>query len=90
MLPLIIGATDMSFPRINSIGFWLLPMGLVCLVTSTLVESGAGTGWTVWICSYKMSFDAWKVLYCNNIIYILKYFIIDILNLILKYYNYLD
>lgn len=48
MLPLIIGATDMSFPRINSIGFWLLPMGLVCLVTSTLVESGAGTGWTVY------------------------------------------
>ncbi|CAL9733174.1 putative intron-encoded DNA endonuclease; homing endonuclease; LAGLIDADG domain (mitochondrion) [Monosporozyma unispora] len=48
MLPLMIGATDMSFPRINSIGFWLLPMGLVCLVTSTLVESGAGTGWTVY------------------------------------------
>lgn len=38
----------MSFPRINSIGFWLMPIGLVCLVTSTLVESGAGTGWTVY------------------------------------------
>ena len=48
MLPLMIGATDMSFPRINSIGFWLLPMALVCLVMSTLVESGAGTGWTVY------------------------------------------
>nr|NP_644681.1 cytochrome c oxidase subunit I [Naumovozyma castellii]AAM34591.1 cytochrome c oxidase subunit I [Naumovozyma castellii]ATV99271.1 cytochrome c oxidase subunit 1 [Naumovozyma castellii]ATV99282.1 cytochrome c oxidase subunit 1 [Naumovozyma castellii]ATV99293.1 cytochrome c oxidase subunit 1 [Naumovozyma castellii] len=48
MLPLMIGATDTAFPRINNIGFWLLPMGLVCLVTSTLVESGAGTGWTVY------------------------------------------
>lgn len=48
MLPLMIGATDMSFPRINAIGFWLLPMALVCLVTSTLVEAGAGTGWTVY------------------------------------------
>ena len=38
----------MSFPRINAIGFWLLPMALVCLVTSTLVEAGAGTGWTVY------------------------------------------
>ena len=48
MLPLMIGATDMSFPRINAIGFWLLPIALVCLVTSTLVEAGAGTGWTVY------------------------------------------
>lgn len=48
MLPLMIGATDMSFPRINAIGFWLLPMALVCLVTSTLIEAGAGTGWTVY------------------------------------------
>lgn len=48
ILPLIIGATDISFPRINSIGFWLLPIALVCLVISTLIESGAGTGWTIY------------------------------------------
>lgn len=83
----------MSFPRLNNIGFWLLPPALVCLVTSTLVESGAGTGWTVLstliLCSYKMSFDAWKTsynlfinykfniikLYCNLIIYLLYYFL---------------
>lgn len=44
----MIGASDMSFPRLNNIGFWLLPPALVCLVTSTLIESGAGTGWTVY------------------------------------------
>lgn len=38
----------MSFARLNNISFWLLPPALVCLVTSTLVESGAGTGWTVY------------------------------------------
>ena len=48
MLPLLIGALDVSFPRINAIGFWLLPMAMVCLVTSTLIEAGAGTGWTVY------------------------------------------
>lgn len=76
LLPLMIGASDMSFARLNNISFWLLPPALVCLVTSTLVESGAGTGWTViineMICSCKMSLDAWKTLY-NFIIYLLKY-----------------
>jgi cytochrome c oxidase subunit 1 len=46
-VPLIIGAPDMSFPRMNNISFWLLPPALLLLVASSLVESGAGTGWTV-------------------------------------------
>lgn len=74
----MIGASDMSFPRLNNIGFWLLVPALVCLVTSTLVESGAGTGWTVIINnsirSYKMSLDAWKTLYNKFIIYLLNYY----------------
>ena len=43
-LPLLIGAPDMSFPRLNNISFWLLPPSLCCLLLSSLVESGAGTG----------------------------------------------
>lgn len=46
-VPLMIGAPDMSFPRINNISFWLLPPALLLLVASSFVESGAGTGWTV-------------------------------------------
>ena len=88
LLPLMIGASDMSFARLNNISFWLLPPALVCLVTSTLVESGAGTGWTViineMICSYKMSLDAWKTLY-NYIIYLLKYSIY--INKLVKMFN---
>ena len=48
LLPLIIGASDIAFARLNNISFWLLVPALVCLVTSTLVESGAGSGWTVY------------------------------------------
>lgn len=47
-LPLMIGAPDMSFPRMNNISFWLLPPALILLVASSLVEGGAGTGWTVY------------------------------------------
>nr|YP_010996273.1 cytochrome c oxidase subunit I [Saccharomycopsis fibuligera]WPA89456.1 cytochrome c oxidase subunit I [Saccharomycopsis fibuligera] len=47
-LPLMMGASDMSFARLNNISFWLTPPALVCLLTSTLVESGPGVGWTVY------------------------------------------
>ena len=41
----MMGASDMSFARLNNISFWLLPPALVCLVASALIENGAGTGW---------------------------------------------
>ena len=47
-VPLILGAPDIAFPRLNNISFWLLPPALLLLVSSSLVESGAGTGWTVY------------------------------------------
>jgi len=48
LVPVQIGAVDMSFPRLNNISFWLLPPSLVLLLVSALVENGAGTGWTVY------------------------------------------
>lgn len=41
----MIGASDMSFARLNNISFWLYPPALICLLSSALVENGAGTGW---------------------------------------------
>lgn len=41
----MLGASDMSFARLNNISFWLLPPALVSLLASALVENGAGTGW---------------------------------------------
>nr|YP_010390240.1 cytochrome c oxidase subunit I [Virpazaria ripkeni]UPV69720.1 cytochrome c oxidase subunit I [Virpazaria ripkeni]UPV69733.1 cytochrome c oxidase subunit I [Virpazaria ripkeni] len=48
MLPLLIGAPDMSFPRMNNMSFWLLPPSFILLISSSMVEGGAGTGWTVY------------------------------------------
>lgn len=48
ILPLIVGAPDIAFPRINNIRFWLLPPSLTLLIMSRLVGTGAGTGWTVY------------------------------------------
>lgn len=47
-LPIMIGAVDMAFARLNNISFWCLPPALVCIIASLLVENGAGTGWTVY------------------------------------------
>lgn len=47
-LPIMIGAVDMAFARLNNISFWCLPPALVCIICSVLIEQGAGTGWTVY------------------------------------------
>nr|YP_010572545.1 cytochrome c oxidase subunit I [Grigoriora cheni]UZH35910.1 cytochrome c oxidase subunit I [Grigoriora cheni] len=48
LVPLMLGAPDMAFPRMNNMSFWLLPPSLSLLLASSLVENGAGTGWTVY------------------------------------------
>nr|QFG40113.1 cytochrome c oxidase subunit 1 [Alpheus randalli] len=48
LVPLMLGAPDMAFPRMNNMSFWLLPPSLTLLLSSGLVESGVGTGWTVY------------------------------------------
>lgn len=47
-VPIMLGAPDMSFPRMNNISFWLLPPSLFLLLLSSFIESGVGTGWTVY------------------------------------------
>jgi cytochrome c oxidase subunit 1 len=48
MVPMMIGAADMAFPRLNNVSFWLMIPSLLLLVLSAVVEQGAGTGWTVY------------------------------------------
>nr|YP_007026252.1 cytochrome c oxidase subunit I [Chrysomya megacephala]YP_007026278.1 cytochrome c oxidase subunit I [Chrysomya saffranea]AFV08312.1 cytochrome c oxidase subunit I [Chrysomya megacephala]AFV08364.1 cytochrome c oxidase subunit I [Chrysomya saffranea]AMH84851.1 cytochrome c oxidase subunit I [Chrysomya megacephala]AMH84864.1 cytochrome c oxidase subunit I [Chrysomya megacephala] len=48
LVPLMLGAPDMAFPRMNNMSFWLLPPALTLLLVSSMVENGAGTGWTVY------------------------------------------
>jgi heme/copper-type cytochrome/quinol oxidase subunit 1 len=40
----MLGAVDMSFPRLNNLSFWLLPPSLGLLLLSGFVESGCGVG----------------------------------------------
>lgn len=48
LVPLILGAPDIAYPRINNIRFWLLPPSLLLLLVSRLFNIGAGTGWTIY------------------------------------------
>lgn len=48
LLPLILGVSDIAFPRINNLSLWILFPSLFLLTISILVEKGVGTGWTVY------------------------------------------
>ena len=49
MIPLMIGAPDMAFARMNNWSFWLLPPAAALLLLSFAVPGGAAaTGWTMY------------------------------------------
>lgn len=43
LVPILIGGTDMSYPRLNNISFWLLPFSLILFVFASVIENGVGT-----------------------------------------------
>ncbi|HVS05832.1 MAG TPA: cbb3-type cytochrome c oxidase subunit I [Candidatus Dormibacteraeota bacterium] len=45
MLPILIGARDMAFPRLNALSYWIL-FSAIPVFLSTLVLGGFQTGWT--------------------------------------------
>ncbi|MEN9760453.1 MAG: cytochrome c oxidase subunit [Pseudomonadota bacterium] len=48
-IPLMIGAADMAFARMNNFSFWLLPPAALLLVASYFVPGGAtAAGWTIY------------------------------------------
>ncbi|MBW7861185.1 MAG: cytochrome c oxidase subunit I [Rhodocyclaceae bacterium] len=48
-IPLMIGASDMAFARMNNWSFWLLPPAAILLIGSFFVPGGAtGAGWTLY------------------------------------------
>src|SRR6187401_347522 len=48
-IPMMIGAPDMAFARLNNWSFWLLPFAASLLVLSFFVPGGApGVGWTMY------------------------------------------
>mgnify|MGYP002783561306 CR=1 FL=1 len=47
-VPIMIGAPDMVFPRLNNLSFWLLPPSFLLLLVSPFCDGGPGTGWTLY------------------------------------------
>jgi len=48
LIPLILGAHDIHFPRMNNLSFWLLVPAITLLILSSYLGTGAGRGWTVY------------------------------------------
>ncbi|HEY7399140.1 MAG TPA: cytochrome c oxidase subunit I [Gaiellaceae bacterium] len=50
LVPLMIGARDMAFPRLNALSYWLFVLGGVVLLLSFFARGGAAdTGWTAYV-----------------------------------------
>jgi cytochrome c oxidase subunit I len=46
LVPLMIGARDMAFPRLNAVSFWLIPVVGILMIASFLVPGGPSqSGW---------------------------------------------
>lgn len=48
LIPLILGAPDIAYPRINNIRFWLLPPSISLIIIRNFTGIGVGTGWTIY------------------------------------------
>src|SRR5207245_10553740 len=49
VIPIMIGAADMGFPRLNALSFWLLPVAGTLMLASLFAPGGASAdGWTAY------------------------------------------
>ena len=46
LIPLMIGAKDMAFPRLNALAFWVIPPAGILLVASLVMGDAPDAGWT--------------------------------------------
>ncbi|MBW4668343.1 MAG: cytochrome c oxidase subunit I [Cyanomargarita calcarea GSE-NOS-MK-12-04C] len=46
LIPLMIGARDMAFPRLNALAFWVIPPAGILLVASLVMGDAPDAGWT--------------------------------------------
>ncbi len=63
LLPLMLGAKDVAFPRLNLLSFWIYVLGSLFAVLSLLI-GGVDTGWTFYT-PYSTTTDAdhWRVVF---------------------------
>src|SRR5919204_1742140 len=46
IVPIMIGARDMAFPRVNLLGFWLVPVSIILYYCGFLTGHALDAGWT--------------------------------------------
>jgi cytochrome c oxidase subunit I len=49
VVPLMIGARDMAFPRINALSYWLIPLGGLVMYSGFLFGGTGDAGWTGYV-----------------------------------------
>jgi cytochrome c oxidase subunit I len=49
LVPLMIGARDMAFPRINALSYWLIPLGGMTMYAGFLFGGTGDAGWTGYV-----------------------------------------
>ena len=46
LIPLMLSASDMIFPRLNALSLWLVIDSLFFMVLAMLLDGGVNAGWT--------------------------------------------
>src|ERR1700716_2443096 len=46
IVPIMVGARDMAFPRVNALGFWLVPVSIAIYYAGFLAGGALNAGWT--------------------------------------------
>src|SRR3979411_1801539 len=46
IVPIMVGARDMAFPRVNLLGFWLVPVSIILYYSGFLTGGALNAGWT--------------------------------------------
>jgi cytochrome c oxidase subunit I len=49
IVPLMIGARDMAFPRVNALSYWLIPLGGMVMYSGFLFGGTGDAGWTGYV-----------------------------------------
>jgi cytochrome c oxidase subunit I+III len=49
LVPLMVGARSVAFPRLNAFGYWNYVVGVLFLYVSLLLNMGPDTGWTAYV-----------------------------------------
>ncbi|MBE9110419.1 cytochrome c oxidase subunit I [Nodosilinea sp. LEGE 07298] len=68
LIPLMIGARDMAFPKLNAIAFWLNPPAGALLAASFFFGGGAQSGWTSYPPLSEITANLPQTLWCLALI----------------------